>query len=711
MVEGARHALIVASSDYADPELRQLRAPGSDARALEAVLRDPEIGDFEVRTLINRPNQEVALAVEDFFADRQPDDLLLLHFSCHGIKDENGELYFAMTDSLLHRLAATAVPANFVNQRMTRSRSKRVVLLLDCCYAGAFERGMMARAGGGMGIEAQLGGGRGRAVITASDAMQYAYEGGELAVAGELAPSVFTSALVSGLQTGEADRDQDGQVDLDELYDYIYEKVHAVTPNQTPCKWTYDVRGELFIARRSCPVTTPSKLPDDIQGAVENRLASVRLGVVQELEPLLHGKHAGLALAARLTLQQLADDDSRAVSAAATAALGSGEPPTAPQRPEPSTHEPSTVDDGRAVSAAATAVGTEEQQAPPGLEPSTTVVEFRPLVQHSQSPEFCIRLGNTGGGNLNAHAVTEASWIRLRQVGDKLYIAVDTGMLGEHEGAVTVNSDGGSAAIQVKASVAPALQPTSESADAISVAAAAVPAEAVPAAVPATDSSPGSTPRPDALSGEGRPAPTGERAAAETALRPAPRGRSGAVTLLDAGSIILVAVLFIAGTDALIPKMFTAIWPWWVVLIASTGGIAVTLGAFRQYSVYASIITWVLAWNLTYSISVIAVWNSLPSTAIAVLRAVCIVGAVVSVALCIWVIVLLSGRSRNVDPFLAIFLGCLAVALTLAAIAAGKQLGPIWYATGIVTIAAALVLPLALMRIHRQAAASAAASS
>ena len=60
--------------------------------------------------------------------------------------------------------------AEFVNRRMGRSRSRRVVLLLDCCYAGAFERGMTARAGVGMDIEGQFGG-HGRAVITASSAM------------------------------------------------------------------------------------------------------------------------------------------------------------------------------------------------------------------------------------------------------------------------------------------------------------------------------------------------------------------------------------------------------------------------------------------------------------------------------------------------------------------------------------------------------------
>jgi len=319
-VDGDRSALIVASDGYTDPGLKRLRAPASDAAALGAVLRDPEIGGFEVRTLLNEPAHEVNLAVEEFFADRRPDDLLLMHFSCHGVKDEGGELYFAMANTLLRRLGATAVAAEFVNRRMSRSRSRRIVLLLDCCYAGAFERGMTARAGEGIGIESQLGG-RGRAVITASSAMEYAFEGNELTDTRELAPSVFTSALVEGLETGDADRDQDGLVALDELYDYIYDKVRTATPNQTPGKWAFGVQGELVIARRARPVTTPAPLPPELQEAIDSRLAAVRGAAVQELARLLHGKHAGQALAARLALERLTGDDSRIVAAAATAAL------------------------------------------------------------------------------------------------------------------------------------------------------------------------------------------------------------------------------------------------------------------------------------------------------------------------------------------------------------------------------------------------------
>jgi uncharacterized caspase-like protein len=139
---GARSALIVASTTYQDSALTELRAPAADAEALAGVLSDPEIGGFDVRTLLNEPAHVVNEAVEEFFTDRSPDDLLLLHFACHGIKDQEGELFLAMANTRLRLLAATAVAANFVNRRMTQSRSRRIVLFLDCCYAGAFDRGM-----------------------------------------------------------------------------------------------------------------------------------------------------------------------------------------------------------------------------------------------------------------------------------------------------------------------------------------------------------------------------------------------------------------------------------------------------------------------------------------------------------------------------------------------------------------------------------------
>ncbi|WP_182875102.1 caspase family protein [Microbispora sp. H10670] len=321
-----RTALIVAGDEYRDPGLRRLRAPARDAEALARVLGDPAIGGFQVRTLLNEPTHVVSEMVEEFFADRAPDDVLLLHFSCHGVKDDNGELYFATPSTKLNRLGATAVSAEFVNRRMSRSRSRRMILLLDCCYAGAWARGALPRAGTGVHVEEQFGG-RGRVVITASNAMEYAFDGTELADAQEQAPSVFTRALVEGLESGDADHDQDGYVGIDELYDYVYDKVRRTTPGQTPGKWAFDLQGDLYVARRARPVTVPSPLPVELQAVIDNSIPRVRAGAVEELRRLLRSRHEGLALAARLTLEELADDDSRMVSKAAAEALATATKP------------------------------------------------------------------------------------------------------------------------------------------------------------------------------------------------------------------------------------------------------------------------------------------------------------------------------------------------------------------------------------------------
>ncbi len=317
MNELKRSALVVASAVYQDPKLRQLRAPARDAEELARVLKDPEVGGFEVGVSINEPEHVVRRKLAAFFQDRGLDELLLLHLSCHGLKDDDGHLYFATTDTEVAHLDATSIPSEFVNRQMNRSRSRRIVLLLDCCYSGAFATGMLSRAGDRVDIMERFDG-RGRMVLTASSAMEYSFEGDELT--GAPNPSVFTSALVRGLETGEADRDRDGWISVDELYDYAYDEVRAVTPSQTPGKWTFDVQGELYLARSSLE-PEPAELPAELGSAIESPFAHVRAGAVEELARLLRGTDTRMAETARAALEELREDDSRRVTDAAARAL------------------------------------------------------------------------------------------------------------------------------------------------------------------------------------------------------------------------------------------------------------------------------------------------------------------------------------------------------------------------------------------------------
>ncbi len=306
-----RVALLIANEQYEDEDLRQLVAPAHDAEGLATVLADAEIGGFEVETLLNAPSYQIRRTVEEFFDDRKRHDLLLLYISGHGIKDTDGKLYFATTDTSRKLLRATAVSAAFVNEIMHRSRSRRQVLLLDCCYSGAFARGMFVRAGRTISAGEYFQEGRGHVVLTASDALQYAFEGEQ--IKGEGSRSVFTQALVNGLATGEADLDADGQISVDELYDYLYDRVTDQMPEQKPRKWVFDLEGEIIIARNPNPAVKPAALPPELQDSMADLRPWVREGAARQLGRLLQSDDEQLALAARAALTQMMDDDSQQV--------------------------------------------------------------------------------------------------------------------------------------------------------------------------------------------------------------------------------------------------------------------------------------------------------------------------------------------------------------------------------------------------------------
>jgi hypothetical protein len=300
------------------------------------------IGGFsEVKPLLNQPSATIRRAIAAFFAQRQRDDLMLLYFSGHGVLDEQGKLYLAAEDTERSLLGGTGIEAAFITGEMDRSRSQKQVLILDCCHSGAFARGAKKATGATVGTAVVFGGaGAGRVVLTATDSTQYAWEGDQ--VIGEARGSLFTHFLIEGLRSGDADRNRDGMINIDELYDYAHERVRGATPSQTPGKWAFKQEGELIIARNPYADKRPGELAPELMQAVESPLAAVREGAVQELRRLLRGANRGLALAAQVALEQLAKDDSRRVSIAAIECLkdtrvpfGPGPLPVSPPSPVP----------------------------------------------------------------------------------------------------------------------------------------------------------------------------------------------------------------------------------------------------------------------------------------------------------------------------------------------------------------------------------------
>lgn len=138
-------ALIIANREYNDPRLAKLSAPGKDAKNFERVLRSPDICAFDdIKVLLNLPESFMREAIDEFFDQKKPDDLLLLYFSGHGLGDEQGSLYLALKNTNRFRLRSTAIKSDYRRESMDQSRSKRQVLILDCCNRGAFAKGSKA---------------------------------------------------------------------------------------------------------------------------------------------------------------------------------------------------------------------------------------------------------------------------------------------------------------------------------------------------------------------------------------------------------------------------------------------------------------------------------------------------------------------------------------------------------------------------------------
>lgn len=427
MTEQNRCALVVATSRYDDPGLSMLHAPDLDAAALVEVLSDPAIGGFEVEVLQNPTCQDLRVGIHNFFEERAAGQTLLLHFSCHGVKDAAGRLFLAATDTKRNRLASTAVEAKFLSDRMQDTRAQRVAVFLDCCYAGAFGREVFTRGDSDAHVLESfqgLKGGerRGRGVFTASSAVEWVFEDGH-PVIGQPGtdtserpgnePSLFTRSLVKGLRTGDADRDGNGEIGLSELADYVLDQVREVTPLQTPQLWLFGAHGgDLPIAYTKL---RPGEIPLQTKTRMDSSSPELRLWAVEDLQELLCGADLRLALAAVTALTRLAGDDSRRVADKADRALLTASP-----RVATSSYHLGTV-----------SVGT------PGT-PAVISIEGPPIVRET------------------VEAKVEGSaenWLKARRVASGIELRADASEPHHYEGSILLRTATGELPVKVEVDV------------------------------------------------------------------------------------------------------------------------------------------------------------------------------------------------------------------------------------------------------------------
>jgi hypothetical protein len=211
-----RYALLLGTATYeVDRDLVGLPAVRHDIAQVKATL-DYAGGFDRVDAHIDLTRDQLTRIIEEFFGARRRGDLALLYYSGHGLLHHDREsLFLATTDTDRAGLHASAVDtAAILKDMLSRTYAMHKVVILDCCFSGAFMAGNRFR--GGMREEPR-GGLRhpGTFILTSSTHQRASF------TQGPDRPSVFTEVLLDGLRGKAEPRGDSTWLSTHDLSHYV----------------------------------------------------------------------------------------------------------------------------------------------------------------------------------------------------------------------------------------------------------------------------------------------------------------------------------------------------------------------------------------------------------------------------------------------------------------------------------------------------------
>ena len=305
--KGRRIALVIGVNDAPNSHLSPLNHAAADARAIAEVLQQHCNFELLEPPLLNEQatSDWVKDAVRRLARNRSADDFLLLYFSGHGqpmfIEAERRDIY--LVTSNFNELDVEEDEAAHFSMRWLRdklylpAKASRVLLILDCCYAGDIDRTatdpyleeLQQRINyyfgrPGSASEARQGGLRLALTATGHNTKALEKDGHGL----------MTGLLLPALRGDEADAfDKEGQVSVELLYHYLQKQM---LPEQKP-SLTGDTAGRPCILasfperaaelRRKGAHRVVNERPTSYLPFPRNPLFQPRPGEFERLETLL----------------------------------------------------------------------------------------------------------------------------------------------------------------------------------------------------------------------------------------------------------------------------------------------------------------------------------------------------------------------------------------------------------------------------------------
>jgi len=274
--------LLIGIDGYEDENIPDLSWARADAETLSALLIDPlycNIPSQNVTTLVDREatKKNVIRCLGKLRDEVQSDDTVIIHFSGHGCSvddpsrgDPDDQLlkYLAPYDARLDHLDASAIAFDSLRDDLQRIRARRMLVMLDCCYAGAIVEGrrtfsvpevVRARAAAPISLAfLQSISGVGRVTVSACSGEEVARE------SSDLRHGIFSHCLIEGLK-GAADFRNDGLVGFNELWTYLADETVRTSEERQHPVMSGTLEGPSLILSRPRTLTLSPEQKKDLE--------------------------------------------------------------------------------------------------------------------------------------------------------------------------------------------------------------------------------------------------------------------------------------------------------------------------------------------------------------------------------------------------------------------------------------------------------------
>jgi tetratricopeptide (TPR) repeat protein len=244
---GDHYALVIGISHYQAPAklVPPLRFAHKDAEQFADFLRSPRGGRIARPVVLTNKGAklgDIRNAVDLAFQQAKKGDFIHLFISAHGMT-AGKENYLVTHDAFTENTRDSGYPAKELQQHLIKwlQAGVQVRLYIDACRSGRFpdipEKNQYNSSF--VGVYALL----------ASDSTSKAYEHEDSKDNGN---GVFTHFLLAGLNSGPqsgADKDKQGLIGAEDLYDYVRTRVRSFTGKaQTPMEERISLQGNLPVA-------------------------------------------------------------------------------------------------------------------------------------------------------------------------------------------------------------------------------------------------------------------------------------------------------------------------------------------------------------------------------------------------------------------------------------------------------------------------------